>query len=280
MKNRLAFTLVELLVVIAIIGVLVALLLPAVQAARESARRTQCANHLRQIGLATLNYNDTYGRLPHGGWTDTGTPSTSNCPPSEGRSCWTWAYHTLPFMEQKNLFDQTSDASIYATALPLLYCPSRRPPTKYGGTARTDYAGNTGSNFNVNNEDGVILQSKRPPVRLAGITDGTSNTMLYGEKQLHPQLSGSDGGNNIFDDNEAPYNTGYEVDTVREGSAPPQPDRLHSNTASTEVFGSRHPAGINVVLVDNSVRMIPFTVDATVFRNFCVRNDGNVLALP
>ena len=276
MKNRSAFTLVELLVVIAIIGVLVALLLPAVQAARESARRTQCANHLRQIGLATLNYNDTYGRLPHGGYTDS---VTSNCPNTD-RSCWTWAYTILPYLEQKNLYDQTSDAVIYATALPTYYCPTRRPPTKYGSTSRTDYAGNTGSTYSTSNEDGVIIQSTRPPIRLAGITDGTSNTILYGEKQLHPQLSGSDGGNNIFDDNEPPYNTGYEVDTVREGSAPPQPDRMHSNTASTEVFGSRHPAGINTVYVDCSVRLIPFTVDATLFRNLCVRNDGNVVTAP
>jgi prepilin-type N-terminal cleavage/methylation domain-containing protein/prepilin-type processing-associated H-X9-DG protein len=274
MKSRSAFTLVELLVVIAIIGVLVALLLPAVQAARESARRTQCSNHLRQLGLATLGYNDTTGRFPHGGYTDS---TTSNCPPAEGRSCWTWAYHALPYMEQKPLYDEASDAAIYATALPLLYCPTRRNPTKYNGTARTDYAGNTGSTYSTSNDDGVILQSKRPPVRLAVITDGTSHTIMYGEKQLHPQFSGSGGGNNIFDDNETPYNTGYETDTVREGSAPPEPDRNHSNSASEQIFGSRHSAGINAVFVDCSVRMIPFTVNATVFRNLCVRNDGNVI---
>jgi prepilin-type N-terminal cleavage/methylation domain-containing protein len=276
MRDRRGFTLVELLVVIAIIGVLVALLLPAVQAARESARRTQCANQIRQLALAALHYNDTFGRLPHGGYTDS---ATSNCSAPD-RSCWTWAYHTLPFMEQQNLFDEASPAAIYATALPMHYCPTRRPPTKYNNIARIDYAGNTGSDFSVSNEDGVILESRRPAMRLAAITDGTSNTILYGEKQLHPKLSGSNGENDIFDDNEPPYNTGFEHDTVRHGGAPPEPDRSHSNTASEEIFGSRHPTGLNTVCVDGSVHFIPFTVDATVFRNLCVRNDGNVVTTP
>src|SRR4051812_40020748 len=96
--RRRAFTLVELLVVIAIIGVLVALLLPAVQMARESARRTQCANHLKQLGLAAHNFNDTRGWLPPSRVSNDGTDANQN---------WlTWAVLLLPFVEQQNYYSQ------------------------------------------------------------------------------------------------------------------------------------------------------------------------------
>src|SRR5215218_3917150 len=101
--KRNAFTLVELLVVIAIIGVLVALLLPAVQAAREAARRMQCSNHMKQIGLALQNYHDTFQSLPYGARaryvnTSSSTPPNQNWGPS-------WYVGLLPFAEQKPLSD-------------------------------------------------------------------------------------------------------------------------------------------------------------------------------
>src|SRR5688500_10904954 len=115
------FTLVELLVVIAIIGVLVALLLPAVQAARESARRTQCSNNLKQLGIAMHNYHDTYQKFPFG-WSDRGAG---------------WSTMTLPYIEQKPLFDtlrfneadnwdsdNTPNERACGTFIPALRCPS------------------------------------------------------------------------------------------------------------------------------------------------------------
>jgi prepilin-type N-terminal cleavage/methylation domain-containing protein len=136
---RRAFTLVELLVVIAIIGILVALLLPAIQAAREAARRTQCTNHLKQLVLAAHNYHDTYQRLP---WnSDIGNNAYPGMP--SGRwNAFSWIFHTLPFMEQGSLHDQfkqnvydgnanddpalgtPTNRTLRNTIIPSLICPS------------------------------------------------------------------------------------------------------------------------------------------------------------
>ncbi len=129
MKTRKAFTLVELLVVIAIIGILIALLLPAVQAARESARRLQCSNHLKQIGLACLNHESAFGVLPDGGeryWLsrtiNDGTPAQA------GKQNWGVFYQILPYIEQKNVWSLASDADIRSTPIAIYFCPSRRAP--------------------------------------------------------------------------------------------------------------------------------------------------------
>jgi prepilin-type N-terminal cleavage/methylation domain-containing protein len=168
LRTRRAFTLVELLVVIAIIGVLVALLLPAVQAAREAARRTQCANNLRQIALALQGHHDTIKALPSGGWgwrwmADPDRGTGEDQPGS-------WAYSILPFMEAQAIHDigkgataankKTALAKLAATPLATLHCPSRRTAKTYlnrnagsadqynsnsaDEVARTDYAGNLG----------------------------------------------------------------------------------------------------------------------------------------
>ena len=137
------FTLVELLVVIAIIGVLVALLLPAVQAARESARRTQCANNLKQIGIASQTFHDTYGFLPASRiWDHWGT----------------WAVQILGHMEQKTLMDQwdltdqyyNQPQAVREAQVKAYYCPSRRPPTGISSTGDVPDSGSpSGSHYPV-----------------------------------------------------------------------------------------------------------------------------------
>lgn len=138
MKKRLGFTLIELLVVIAIIGILVALLLPAVQYAREAARRIQCANHLKQLGIGFHLHHDALRSLPHAGiysWQE--TPRYINGAGATGDKQWAgWGFQILPYIEQQQIFDgagasaPTDDARrILAISTPIstMYCPTRRP---------------------------------------------------------------------------------------------------------------------------------------------------------
>ncbi len=143
-QQRIAFTLVELLVVIAIIGILIALLLPAVQAAREAARRSQCTNHLKQIGLAFHNHHDVHKFLPTGGrhWRDfvswTGDDGSGNPESGFGQGAG-FLYQILPYMEERNIHQANGAPGIYSQlykdkgvhiitqAIPTFYCPTHRP---------------------------------------------------------------------------------------------------------------------------------------------------------
>jgi len=239
MKMRAGFTLVELLVVIAIIGILVALLLPAVQAARESARRTTCSNHLKQIGLAFQIHHDTHGFLPDGGrgWPD--APVFINGKPAVGRQQLAgWGYQILPFVEQQNLFESAGESDIparqrkiMATPIDLMFCPSRRAPQVlperadwYGvprgpggtyGHAMNDYAGS-----NLENNGAVIHNNGNTrEITMAHLTDGATYTILVGEKRLNISRLGAYQG----DDNEG-YTSGWDHDVMRYTNRAARPD--------------------------------------------------------
>jgi prepilin-type processing-associated H-X9-DG protein len=317
-------------VVIAIIGILIALLLPAVQAAREAARRNQCQNNLKQMGLAFHNFQDTYGVLPNGGRDgDHRIPSALDaCCRSTTRHGWNWAYWILPYMEQQSVFDLVSDsddpeppdADVYnpkenvvaQQAIATYYCPSRRFATPMGsGFYRNDYAGNAGERTTSGTRtstnsgiSGVVIQTDRDKIRIEHIRDGSSNTLMVGEKGLHPDaynVSGEDGG-----DNERWNNAGWDEDVVRWGGGrlsdgtvyglPPLPDNQvpgtygdakafvdrggRSWTKWHPFFGSPHPGGCNFALADGSVRSIAFTVDDEVFRRLSLSKDGQPVEVP
>ncbi len=200
LRRRGGFTLVELLVVIAIIGILVGLLLPAVQAAREAARRMQCSNNLKQLGLALHNYESTFKRFPAAN-AGTGCRNSSICPTATtGRSRVSTHVFILPFIEQQPLYQTInsplsapwSGNSYWANQVPTLVCPSDvqfRPITQVaitnysvcGGDAATLMCSvdELGDGRNCKNPRGIFGEFSF--FRIASITDGTSNTIAISE---------------------------------------------------------------------------------------------------
>jgi prepilin-type N-terminal cleavage/methylation domain-containing protein len=284
-RTRRAFTLIELLVVIAIIAILIGLLLPAVQKIREAANRMSCTNNLKQIGLAFHNYFDTNNHLPHAG----SDGPNQNCCNATSRVGWTWMYRITPYIEQDNVFNNPTDSVVAQTAIKTYYCPSRRYPTLYSNGGRCDYAGNGGRDMAGEGREGMLIRqwmnpsSAKPanaPIeqyrKLTDATDGLSHTILVGEKQCHPTVLGSSGG-----DNEVWNNSGWDQDHVRFGEAVPEPDSKHPTSASSTFwsvrFGGPHPGVFTAVLGDGSVRTVKYTVDATNWMRLCLINDGQVI---
>jgi len=299
------FTLVELLVVIAIIGILIALLLPAVQAAREAARRTQCANHLKQIALAIHNYHDAFKVVPYG-WDDRGTG---------------WSLHLLPFCEWGALYETihfqesgpgnwdsgSANTAACATVLPLFRCPSMpvpehvtynnvpdRVPCSYRGNAGSEASSDDTSTIVVPgskslehlDQNGIFYACSR--VRFADVTDGTSNTIFLGESRTDPEF----------------VKDGQGMDFWYIGSPQIDPCRCDGGTGGTEFsefvgttlapmnafvkhpgmhgclmelsFGSYHAAGAHFAMGDGNVRFIADAIDGNVYLAIGSRNGGEV----
>jgi len=199
-RFRRGFTLIELLVVIAIIAILIALLLPAVQQAREAARRTQCKNNLKQLGVALHNYHDVHSTFPQGKVVDRNA-TYAGCPGWVNGSGFSWRVMILPMIEQAPLYTQNvldnsgiSTCGIFAngannrlvllrTTLPAYVCPS--DPTPFVGSEKpTNYAGIGGSAKNSHgDQDPPSVQGimNFHGARMRDIVDGTSNTGMVGE---------------------------------------------------------------------------------------------------
>jgi prepilin-type N-terminal cleavage/methylation domain-containing protein/prepilin-type processing-associated H-X9-DG protein len=304
------FTLVELLVVIAIIGILVALLLPAIQAAREAARRSQCINQVRQMSLAFSLHADVHGIYPDGGrsqWDDR-TPVTKppqmprivERPAAAPKQHWGWPYQILPYIEEQAVWELKKDLDVYGTTIEMYFCPSRRSPqafeTQGGFRAMMDYAGNAGtSKFGAS--WGMMGQGTDAPVirRLASaavvngkpvaspsvapgkqISDGTSKTLLLGEKCMNVQILGQGQA-----DDDSGWVDGWDWDNVRWGFVPPSPDwfesaesPLNESTVFHSSFGGSHPGQFTAGFCDGSVSSISYNVDLEIFKRACSRDDG------
>jgi prepilin-type N-terminal cleavage/methylation domain-containing protein len=285
------FTLVELLVVIAIIGILIAMLLPAIQACREAGRRMTCSNNLRQLGLGLLNYHDSRKLFPPGGVTRGNcctTPSYTN-----------WAIEILPFIEQSSLFkryDQKSfnedpvNAGVRETLLSVHCCPTdptstqlAEPesgavgPFKYrrgtyrAMTGRTDgYLDWTSDrDYTYKMEWRGVLHTtgtqSLSPESLKNITDGSSHTLMLGEGASKSHQSRS----TFWAYTYVCYNKGYAVPESR--TLMLDYDRCVATSGANGYYpckrgwGSYHALGLNFVLCDGSVRVIPKDIDMELF---------------
>jgi len=289
-RQHKAFTLVELLVVIAIIGILVSLLLPAVQAAREAARRMSCYNNLKQIGLALHNYHDTHKSLPMG-WI--GVDPATRQPHALGQPGWGWAARVLPFLEQSNTesllkgdlpITDPSNLAARSTHLALYRCPSdansqdffditgsmptvRIPVANYVGMAGTQELENCeplpiGVQCRT---DGIFYHNSSTQFR--DITDGLSNTFMVGERNSKIDKSTWVGSIPGADEGFARFL----------GIADHAPNTVG---AHLDDLSSYHPAGTNFVIADGSVRLITETIDLTVYQALATTRGGEAATLP
>ncbi|MEQ8787553.1 MAG: DUF1559 domain-containing protein [Pirellulaceae bacterium] len=293
MRQRDAFTLIELLVVIAIIGGLAALLLPAVQFARESGRRADCQNNFRQIGLALHNHADIHGELPSGWKADS----------PEGVPGWSWVVQILPELEQQNLqlairrdlpVSDPLNASVRQHEVPFLLCPSDPSPLGYftigegehheegeeeeehedheGHTideghplfvvGRSNYVGVFGTmeiEDAPSNGDGVFYHNSR--ITLSQVVDGLSNTLFVGERAS--TLGGSTW-------------TGVIPEAAEPlarivGTADHTPNHPSGHF---DDFSSHHPMGAQFLVGDGSVRMLNQYLNLSVYRSMATRAGG------
>jgi prepilin-type N-terminal cleavage/methylation domain-containing protein/prepilin-type processing-associated H-X9-DG protein len=295
--NR-GFTLIELLVVIAIIGLLVALLLPAVQAAREAARRTQCVNNLKQIGIALLTYESAYRTFPPG-YISSFDASGNDTGPG-----WGWSALLLPQMEQKPLFDAAnlslpiedpSNQTSRLIRISVYLCPSDdlapswlamkrdangNPIQAICQVASANYVGMYGTSDPGIDGDGIFYRDSS--IGISAVIDGTAQTIAVGER-----------GHNLGEATWVGSVTGaalYPVDN--DGVGYPRVEsgpgmilghaggNLGPGDPSSEVnqFYSRHPGGVNFLFADGHVSFLKTTLNAKTFRALATRAGGEVIS--
>ena len=317
MKTRRGFTLVELLVVIAIIGILIGMLLPAVQSVREAARRTECQNKIRQQVLALQNYHDSFGKFPSAHLIGPNTsanwgrpsvpgglvPGTTNTP--QRGAFWSWAYRITPFIEYNNFFElidpldwpwwvavfppghPDAGASVLQQRCDLFVCPSdvrgstetfqngtnenqRVAITSYlGVNGRNQYERDTDAPLDPNGQDGMLYVNSS--VKMADVFDGTSNTLIVGERPPAANLNwgwqwaGAGGSPGPVNFGTADVVLGVHEWAGFPGSATPPTDYFRPGEFIDPLnthryhFWSHHPGGGSWGNVDGSTRFLSYS---------------------
>jgi len=308
--HRRGFTLVELLVVIAIIGVLGALLLPAVQAAREASRRMKCTNNLKQWALAMHSHHDTYGKLPYAKKNNPRTVWVTNLWPYVEQQALHSRYDfKIGYFEAPNCIANTFDGLV-AVKIPIYICPSDRNVSPYhqgdaSWRAKGSYVCNWGPYTDPLPSGLPIPQSLAPfgkkdfvnnggstnfpmETRFSEITDGTSNTLLMSEVIIHPISSlrdrrgdqHNDGpGCTIFQTVNTP-NSG--IDSIIDAIACQDylPWMPCVPTANGHVTArSRHPSGVMAAWCDASIRFVPNNIALTTWQTISTMNDAVVVTV-
>ncbi|HEV3344069.1 MAG TPA: DUF1559 domain-containing protein [Pirellulales bacterium] len=290
--GRRGFTLVELLVVIAIIGILIALLLPAVQACREAARRTTCANNIGQLALGVANYEAAFKSLPPG-VIDSAGPIQSI---AQGQHIG-WLAHILPQIEQQNAYNSVdlaasaygpANATVRKWGAKIFICPSDSGTTFGGMVGTSSYAGchpDVEAPIDADNHGVLFLNSH---VRLAEISDGTSQTILLGERLISKTDLGWLSGTRA-----TLRNTGTPINASSRGGVLGQigdlPEWLLPGPAGTLTappanaalvvggFESSHPGGCQAAFADGSVRFLQSSLGPPLLSQLGHRADGQLL---
>ena len=305
-RRRRGFTLIELLVVIAIIAVLIALLLPAVQQARESTRRTQCKNNLKQIGLAMHNYHDSSGVFPPGiihSGNVAGTGFT-------GASGWAWGTFLLPYIDNGPLYtalapsapiDPVNQVTLLRTVIPAYLCPSnawRNPSQNTNGSVQIRVPHTSGtsvpigmSNFvavlgvggpncgNANDTGGMFFVNSN--IRLRDVTDGTSNTWMVFERSTRPKPAGMSGDSITMGGNwagvsapgcyDANYNWYAELGYIQSTYGEINGSATRFDNRQPDSF---HTGGVHVLLADGSVRFVSQNINLATACALVLKADG------
>ncbi len=313
--RKTGFTLVELLVVIAIIGILVALLLPAVQAAREAARRMQCSNHLKQIALALHNYHDTHRIFPPGFVDTNPTYPAMTQGIRDNLNGLAWSTLILPFVEETQLYEQVKsqtndfarhwerDLTGAVNPIPaarlgvsVYSCPSdtmKLINNKRGNFGKTNYMGNSGNAAAIDRKGIFWVDSA---VRIADILDGTSTTVMVLERTGTRMPGDRNCPNSSYTGfapcdwraglwigaryrgNSVGWHPGLDptdVDSYGGGSATYLIGRSNRTWGPSWSNASDHPGGLQMALCDGSVRFLSENINVLTYRYLRDRNDGH-----